>query len=264
MNKLIFITGLPGTGKTSYIQQHYANRKGYYIFDLAEQGKKMFGNPLALEDEDKIADIYNQTSEEALMALMDGHHLVVEFGKDEGYHDDFENLCSLGKKMGLSVECLHLTEAFSMQESRRSTDHYSSFLYAYETLEVLEGVLESYEINKTFETIMEITTEDGFITLFSMQQENGETIYFYTRDDNEVFDFEPEFDFQKDEGIKYKRVFKSFDSALHDLIGRYNILNFIPIKVHPRYQANFDECYHQHLKEGTAFVSPHAWKGFRN
>lgn len=161
------------------------------------------------------------------------------------------------------VECIHLKDVFSLQESHLPADYYSSYKYAYRTLEVLGRVMEGFKIHKASKTVMENSTEDGFIKIFSIQQDNGKLVFFYMRDENEFFNFNI-FEFEEGEGINNKRVFKSFEAALHDSLIRFNNSYFLNIRIHPRYQSILDAYYHQHLKGRTALLSQYDWKIFLN
>jgi len=255
MNKLIFITGLPGTGKSTYIQQHFSDREKFYVFDLSLQSCHLFGTPLALEDEDKIADIYNMTSEEALIALMDGKDLVIEFGKGSTYHDDFENLLKMAKDIGLGVEQKHFDREYHHPSSDETTEHYSSFLYAYESLEVLEGVLDSFKINQHLDCTLDMVTEDGFFKILAMRNEEGERVYFHVSEKTEAFDFEEE-DYHHPNGKDYKKIFQSFEEAFESMVSEVSILKVSPIHVAPAYRAIFTMLYHNQLGKIQDVGSP--------
>jgi len=256
MNKLIFITGLPGTGKSTYIRQQFSGKKDYYVFDLSLQSRQLFGTPLALENEDKIADIYNMTSEEALIALMEGKNLVIEFGKGRTYHDDFENLLNMARGMGLRVEQKHFDQVYHVPATDENMENYSSFLYAYESLEVLEGVLESYKINQELESVLDMVTEDGFLKILSMMDDNGSTVYFHVSEKTDVFDFEEKEDYKKPEGIDYRKIYNSFEEALESMLASVSVLKVSPTHIAPSYQAVFHRTYHHHLSKMREVSSP--------
>jgi len=253
---IIFITGLPGSGKSSYIQQHFSCREEYYVFDLSLQGKRLFGSPMALEDENKIADVYNKTSEEALFALMDGKHLVIEFGKGNTYHDEFERIKKMAKGIGLRIEEIYFDRVYSIPDLSENTDHYySSFLYAYESLEVLEGVLESYGINQDLDCILELVTENGFLKMLSMCNDQGDTVYFYVTEKTDAFDFGDD-EFDKPEGVEYRQIFDSFEEAVASMMNTTSVLKISPVRIVPEYVEEFQKIYDNHLSKHKKPNSP--------
>ncbi|WP_143962808.1 DEAD/DEAH box helicase family protein [Litoribacter populi] len=246
MAKIKFITGPAGSGKTTFIEKNYASSTDHFVFDLAKISKELFGHFQALEELDGIVQIYNHASEEGLLTLMDGNTLVVEYCSGHSYDDDFANLIRYAKKAGILAEVIHihLEDQISNERINQADPqtYFSSANLREETLEVLEGVVDSFKANQDFDLILELGGENGS-TVFYRSGEQGEEKYFYITPEINVFDFEPDLEVDKLENVNYLKTFSSFEKAFKALLAEVGVFQLVPLKVNPEYKTAFQDAY---------------------
>ena len=133
-----------------------------------------------------------------------------------------------------------------------------------ETMEVLQGVIESYAMNLDFEEICTIGTDDGFLRLFR-KGEDGKDTFFFVKDDEVIFDFEPQFEFQKNEDTFYVKTYFDFNEALEDLLDQFEISKLHPLKIKEGFKIEFQKVYHKYLNDiGTGQKVLGAWNKILN
>lgn len=76
MKKLVIVAGLPGSGKSTYLNSHY-NKENCYHFDSDETRKKMYGTYLHFPED--MYDIYNTMINDANLKYGE----LVEEGKND-------------------------------------------------------------------------------------------------------------------------------------------------------------------------------------
>jgi len=254
--KIIFVTGAPGTGKSHYIQNHYRDTQRSYILDMALQSKKLYGNMDAISDGSKIAAIYNTLSEEALFALFDGLDLIVEYCVT-GYDGDLITLVKEARTIGIHTELIAISLDSEIAQHRIQTaspDYYPSLEIKDATIEILQGVLESYGMNQDFEEICEIESDESVISFFKAVRE-GKECFFYNTDPKAYFDFEPEFEFEKIEGVNYLKEFDNFNEAFDSLLETNSIFDLHPLKVNIIYENKLKEYFLKQYQEGKSLTA---------
>lgn len=246
--KIIFVVGPSGTGKTTYIRKNYPVSDQVEVFDLAEKAWELFQDYKALED-DRDCDVYNKSSHEAFLALMDGKDLVVEYCAD-GEDEELFSMINQVKKAGLRTELIFLTADAKIAWERvqmAGPNYFSSCQIKEETLEVLSGVIEDYVFNQDFEKICEVGSEGGSISFFRYKKEERD-VFFFTTNETALFEFAPEFEFEKEPDVAYTDEFLNFRDAFHALLEKYPIFRLYPLDVSPTYKTEFKEAYQSFLK----------------
>ncbi|MBS9525394.1 hypothetical protein KI659_15345 [Litoribacter alkaliphilus] len=250
MARIKFITGPVGSGKTVFIEKNFSSSPGNFVFDLAKISQQLFGHFQALEEMDGIVQIYNHASEEGLLTLLDGKTLVVEYCTNKGYDDDFAALVKYAQKTGICVEVIHIEldemlagERIAQADPQR---YFSSAKLREETLEVLEGVIDSFEANQNFELILELGGENGS-TVFYRSGEEGEERYFYLTPEIKTFDFEPDFEVDKLSEVNYLKTFPTFEKALNTLISEVGLFQLVPLKVNKEYKKAFQQAVKRNM-----------------
>jgi hypothetical protein len=249
MSKIIFVIGATGTGKSTFIQNKFADPKKFFRFDMALQSQKLFDDIEALDDLSNLADIYNTLTEEGMFALFDGLALVVEYCIT-GNDGDFTKVLKQARKSGIRTEVIQIVLDKDIAWERiHQTDssYFPSANTNEETLEILMGVIESYSMNLDFEEICTIGMDDGFL-LFFRRGDEGKDTYFFVKDDTEIFDFEPKFEFQKSDDTFYVKEYSSLEEAVDDLLGQFEFSGLYPLKVNEKYKDAFQKVYHQHIQ----------------
>jgi predicted kinase len=249
MNRIIFVTGAPGTGKSTYVKKHFIDSAKYYVLDMAFESQKVFGSYDALENED-IVEIYNSLSENGLLALFDGKDLVVEYCV-VGFDEDLYGIIDFARKMGLQTELIFLdvdAEDAWTRIQLSGKDYFPSFELKEPTLEILQGILEDFEFNQEIEQICELGTDKGNIQFFKRKNEDGD-LYFYNTYNTDFFEFEPEFEFEKKDGVNYLKQFNDFEDAFSHLLENFGILSLYPVKVNEKYKTVFQTIYKKQLSK---------------
>ncbi len=262
--KIIFIVVPSGTGKTSYIRKNYPVSDQLVVFDLARKSWELFQDYKALED-DRDCDVYNESSHEAFLALMDGKDLVVEYGAD-GEDQELFSVINQAKKAGLHTEVIFLTVDANIAWERVKSagpGYYSSCQIKEETLEVLSGVIGDYVFNQDFEKICEVGSEGGSISFFRYKK-NEQDVFFFTTDETALFEFAPEFEFEKVPGVSYIEEFHNFQEAFEALLEKYPIFRLYPLEVSSTYKREFKEAYHNFLGLHKDEVKDERWNQFLN
>jgi predicted kinase len=263
--KIIFVIGPQGSGKPSYVQKNYPLSDQVSVFDLSLTSLELFGDYQALEDDEQSSEVYNQSSEKAFFALMDGKDLVVEYPTD-GFDEEMFSIINQAKKAGLRTEVIALTvdpEVAWERVQKADSSYYSSGQIKEETIEVLGSVIEDYVFNQDFEKICEIGSEGGSISFFRCQKE-GKDVFFFSTEDNSLFEFAPDYAFEKMEGVAYLEEFDNFKDAFEALLEKYPIFRLYPLEVSPNYRSEFKEAYHSFLETEKKENTDENWITFLN
>lgn len=246
--KIIFVIGPSGTGKTTYIRKNFPVSDQLEVLDLAGKSWELFQDFKALED-DRIYDVYNESSHEAFIALMDGKDLVVEYGAD-GEDEELFSMINQVKEAGLRTEVIFLTADADIAWERvqkAGPNYFSSCQIKEETLEVLSGVIGDYVFNQDFEKICEVGSEGGSISFFRYKKEERD-VFFFTTNETALFEFAPEFEFEKEPGVAYTGEYQNFGDAFQALLEKYPIFRLYPLEVSSTYKREFKEAYQSFLK----------------
>ena len=267
MNKIIFVTGAAGTGKSTYIQNRFADSEKFYVFDMALESKKLFGDFGAIADDDLIVDIYNSLSEDAMFALLDDLDMVVEYCTD-GHDDDLFALVKEARIIGLPTEIIHLTidsgEAIDrLALAKNNSLYFPSQKFKEDSLIILSGVMESYAMNRGFEVVCELATGEETVKLFRIISGEEEQ-FFYMSNDAVSFDFEPQFEFEKMTGVNYVKQFLRFTDAFENLQKEYPVFSLTPVNINANYKSKFRKAYQKLLDGKNAKMPSKTWDQFLN
>lgn len=249
MNKIIFVIGAAGTGKSTFIQNNFADEKKFFRLDMALQSHKLFGSIQAMDDLSNLADIYNTLTEEGMFALFDGLDLVVEYCIT-GNEDGFKGVLEQAKKCGIRTEIIQiaLDKELAWERILNADGSYFPSADTNEgTLEILMGVIESYSMNLDFEEICTIGLDDGFL-LFFRRVDDGKETYFFVRDNTDIFGFDPEIVPQKSDEIIFVKEYSSFEEAIDGLLEQFDFSDLYPIKVDEKFKSEFKNIYHQNIQ----------------
>jgi len=267
MNKIIFVTGAAGAGKSTFIRDRFSDSDKFYVFDMALESKRLFGNFNAIADDDLIVDIYNSLSEDAMFALLDDLDLVVEYCAG-GFDDDLCAMVKEAKKIGVQTEIIHLAidpvEALArLEKARNNTAYFPSQNYKEDSLIILAGVMESYGMNSGFEIVCELAAGEESIKLFRIGSGEEEQ-FFYMSNDSMTFDFEPQFEFEKTSGVNYVKEFDRFTDAFASLQQEFPVFSLTPVKINAKYKSRFREAYLKLLEDKGNQIPLDGWGQFVN
>lgn len=267
MNTILFVTGDVGAGKSTFIEKNFAGRDGYFVFDLEKICMNLFGTVEAFED-DRLACIYNQATNLAMDALMDGMILVVEYCLTDAYDDDFVSLVKYAKQNGSRIELVQMTTdqakiAQRLGHSSARLEMKSSRHIRNHLIEILNGIVECLGINNEMETVLQLAWEGGSVSLCKFMEDSVEH-YFYVSNEITLFDFLEEGGSENFPGIDQVYKFDSFDKALKDLDSNFDIYSLYPVKIHEDYLKQFKSYYLKHLKIGNHPFDKPVWQKFLN
>ncbi|GMQ28688.1 hypothetical protein [Algoriphagus confluentis] len=263
--KVIFVIGPSGVGKSSFIEREYAEKREVCIFNIAWKAKELFGSFQAMEDEDQELHAINASCSEALMALMEGKEVVVEYYTD-GYDDGLFAMIKKAKFLGIRTEVIALTCEADVAWNRvqkAGLDYFPSKRIKEDTELIFMGVLEDVEFNLDFDRICEIGGEGGTISFFRFNKGNRDR-FFFTSDESGYFDFEPDYEFEKKDGVNYIEEFDEFNEAFAALLRKYPIFGLVPIEVHSRYKSEFRAAYLLFLAEKSTLQTNEKWNFYLN
>lgn len=157
MRKIIFVLGIPGSGKSTFIQKNYADLDQYHVMDLFQESITRFGtiqpvlDGFRVEESDAYLELYNEVPWDAFMAFEDGKVVVVECPVlDEG-SSPFLDFIHQASDMGVEAEVIFLT--VEPEEAKRRVinagpSFYSSALIMEEQLDAVEFLLDHCQRNK--------------------------------------------------------------------------------------------------------------------
>lgn len=263
--KVIFVIGPSGVGKSSFIEREYAEKREVCIFNIARKAKELFGSFQAMEDGDQELQAINASCSEAFMSLMDGKEVVVEYYTD-GYDDGLFAMIKKAKSLGIRTEVIALTceagEAWQRVQ-KAGLDYFPSIRIKEDTELIFMGVLEDVEFNLDFDRICEIGWQGGTISFFRFKMGNRDR-FFFTTDESGYFDFEPDFEFEKKEGVNYIEEFDNFKEAFTALLDKYPIFGLVPLEVHSRYKSEFRSAYQHYLRGKQVLQANQKWNFYLN
>lgn len=154
MGKIIFVTGGQGEGKSTFIEQHYLEKEGHYIFDLAKLNVELHGDYASfLSNEDKQMVVWNKATGDCLEAFMDGANIVVEYCLGAGHDEEIKSWVDQCKKLEIEtqwaqVTCKTETAKKRIEKAWGTPDYFSSINYMEDTITVFTGILESIQMTK--------------------------------------------------------------------------------------------------------------------
>lgn len=157
MRKMIFVLGIPGSGKSTFIQKNYQNRESYHVMDLFRESMHRFGtvqpviDGFHVDDNDAYIELYNEVPWEAFLAFEDGKTVVVECPVvDEGTSPFFEFIYK-ASELGVETEAVFLTvepEEAHRRQVKAEQNYYSTAQIMEEQLDALEFLLDHCQRNK--------------------------------------------------------------------------------------------------------------------
>ncbi|MBA4301709.1 MAG: hypothetical protein C0433_16640 [Cyclobacterium sp.] len=262
--KITFVIGAAGSGKTSFIRNKYSKSEKMAVFDLAGTSWELFQDYQALED-GRSVDVYNECSQVGFFAMMDGKDLVVEYCAD-GYDDELFAVIDHAKKAGIRTEVICLTVDVDVAWERvqkADSTYFSSSQIKEDTLEVLSGMIEDYVFNQDFEKICEVGSDGGSVSFFRCKKQ-GREVFFFSTDESALFEFAPDFEFEKMPGVAYVEEFTNFRDAFEALLEKYPIFRLYPLEVSPKYKREFKEAYNNFLGLNKDEIRDERWNQFLN
>jgi predicted ABC-type ATPase len=265
MNTILFVTGTQGVGKTTFIANHFAKREGYFVLDLCRISQKLFGTTAAFGD-DRLADIYNQATEEAMDALMEDKVLVVEYGL-AGYDDDFLALVKAAKSNGFRVEINQITADKDLASvrflDRRGAEDFLPFDRIREDLlEILTGIIECMAFNHDWERVCHLSGPGVSVDFFKTEQE-GRTMYFFVTEEKKYFVFDQRREDAEFDDVELVQKYGSFSEALGALQEKIPLAGLYPSQIKDGYLKAVKEAYLKYLSSATA-VFAKDWEIFLN
>jgi predicted ABC-type ATPase len=265
MNTILFVTGPAGVGKSAFIAKHFAKKEGYFVLDLCRISQKLFGTMAAFED-DRLADIYNQATEEAMDALMEDKTLVVEYGLS-GYDDDFVALVKVAKSNGFRIEINQITADKDLVSARfldrRGAEDFVPFDRVREDLlEILTGIIECMAYNHDWERVCHLSGPGVSVDFFKAEQD-GRTMYFFVTEEKKYFVFDGGREDMELAGVDVVQMYRSFPEALEALQDKIPLAGLYPSHIEDGYLKAVKDAYQKYLAVSTD-IPAKDWEIFLN
>lgn len=253
MNTILFVTGPAGVGKSTFIANHFAKKKGFFVLDLCRISQKLFGTTAAFGD-DRLADIYNHATEDAMDALMEDKTLVVEYGLS-GYDDDFVALVRAAKSQGFRVELNQITADRDLVKerllNRRGDKDWLPFDRIREDLlEILMGIIECIGSNHDWERVCHLSGPGVSVDFFKSDQD-GSTLYFFVAEETKYFVFDSGRQDLELAGVDVVHMYRSFPEALQAMQEKIPLAGLYPSHIKDGYLKAIKNAYQKHLSTST-------------
>lgn len=248
MNKIIFVTGIPGAGKSTFLRRKYFDRDQFFVIDMTEASLRKFGSLIPLKDEDygdQRLSIINGFGDKGLFALFDGKDLVVEHNVVGQDWDEFFDLLQKAKRLGFHTEWIHLhveDETAKQRIQMAGDSYYVSESLMYDVLMVLEGILEDYELNVQLEEIASFKGPKGIIQLFEKQSE-ADAVFFFTEEHSHYSGFKSVGVLQEEDAVNPMVLFQDLKDALAAIFDQYELKQLSILTVKDRFKAIVEEAF---------------------
>lgn len=265
MNTILFVTGPVGVGKTTFIAKHFDKREGYFVLDLCRISQDLFGTMAAFGD-DRLADIYNQATEEAMDALMEDKVLVVEYSLS-GYDDEFVALVKAAKSNGFRVEIDQITADKDLASARfldrRGAEDFLSFdRFRDDLLEILTGIIECMAYNHDWERVCHLSGQGVSVDFFKAEQE-GRSTYFFVTEEKKYFVFDQRRDDAELDNVEIVHRYGSFPEALAALQEKIPLVGLYPSHIKDGYLKAVKDAYQKYLS-ASPVIPAKDWEIFLN
>lgn len=157
MRKIIFVLGIPGSGKSTFIQMHYGDTAKFHVMDLYQESMLRFGtiqpvlDGFKVDENDAYIELYNEVPWDAFMAFEDGKVVVIECPVLDEDTSPFMELIYQASDAGVETEVIFLT--VEPEEAHRRVliagpDYRSSADILEEQLDALEFLIDHCKRNK--------------------------------------------------------------------------------------------------------------------
>lgn len=157
MRKMIFVLGIPGSGKSTFIHKNYSNEDMYHVMDLFQESLARFGSVkpvlegFRIDDNDAYIELYNEVPWEAFIALVDGKTVVIECPVLEEGDSPFLDLVYQASEAGVETEVIFLT--IDPEEAQRRVfvagpEYYSTAQIMEEQLDAVKFLIDHCLRNK--------------------------------------------------------------------------------------------------------------------
>jgi predicted kinase len=157
MRKIIFVLGIQGSGKSTFIRKQYGDTAKFHILDLFQESVTRFGtiqpvlDGFRVDDNDAYIELYNEVPWEAFMAFEDGKVVVVECPVMDEETSPFMEFIYQATDAGVETEVIFLT--VEPEEAKRRVliagpDYLSSIQIMEEQLEALEFLIDHCKRNR--------------------------------------------------------------------------------------------------------------------
>jgi hypothetical protein len=120
------------------------------------------------------------------------------------------SLLEFAKKAGIRMELNYFNEERNAQDEipKELQTNWKELI-----LELIESISNDLILNEGLVEIAQLKSTQSSITIFS-QNEGDKLSYFYLTSDQEIFEFEPQYAFEKSENSNYVSVFEEFEDLL--------------------------------------------------
>lgn len=132
------------------------------------------------------------------------------------------DLLSLAAKASVAIEINYLNEGSKTEgEIPEDLQHtWKKFI-----LEMVASLAEDIKINEGLEEIAQLNSSDQSISIYC-QKDSGIYKYFYLTSTQEIFQFEPQYEFEKKENIDYVEEFEDFEKLVEQIQSKIDLSLF--------------------------------------
>jgi hypothetical protein len=132
------------------------------------------------------------------------------------------NLLEFAKKASIRIDLNYFNEERNAQDE---TSLELQTIWKELVLELIESISQDIIFNEELVEIGQLKNDQLSITIFS--QNKGEKLsYFYVTSAQEIFEFEPQYEFEKDEKSTYVPIFTDFEGLLGSLQKEFDLVSY--------------------------------------
>jgi hypothetical protein len=142
--------------------------------------------------------------------LMENKTLVCYWPTTDFPDSQWFSLLEFAKKAGIRMELNYFNEERSAQDEipKELQSNWKELI-----LELIESISNDLILNEGLAEIAQLKNTSSSITIFS-QKDGDKLSYFYLTSAQEIFEFEPQYAFEKSENINYIPIFEDFENLL--------------------------------------------------
>ena len=218
IRRKIILTGQRPDSKNLTLDGFQFSNNQYLIFDPISLFAEIDWTDYA-NNEDVLNFIYGKLFDEF---VIENKPMLCYWPKVDFPDSHWFGLLQLANRSGVAIEINFLNETGTNDEEIPEVLQHTwkEFL-----LEMMESLSEDIKLNEGLEEIAFLKSSDLSITIFSQRVED-KLSYFFVNSSEAIFDFQPQYEFEKLENVNYVEEFESFERLLEKIQNQNKLVLF--------------------------------------